>query len=117
SWREQGRRYFEYEAEVPEAFGSPVISGRYAVREDRWTPPDGSGLPPVELRIYHHPTHTGNLDNVVRGMKAALEYFSEQFGPIPYREMSIVEVPSYGDFGSAFPGLVVFSEAFFNIRS
>jgi len=108
SWQDNGRSYFHYETEFPESFGATVFSGRYAVREDRWND--------VELRIYHHPEHTGNLDRVVHGMKASLEYFTEQFGPFPWRELSIAEIPPYGDYGSAHPGLIAFSEAFFNTR-
>jgi ABC-type transport system involved in multi-copper enzyme maturation permease subunit len=109
SWTENGRSYFHYDTEVPESFGATIISGRYAVREDRWND--------VALRIYHHPTHAGNLDRVVRGMKASLAYFTEQFGPIRYRHLSIVEIPPYGDFGSAHPGMIAFSETFFGIRA
>jgi hypothetical protein len=109
SWTENGRSYFHYDTEVPESFGVAVVSGRYAVREEQWNG--------VQLRIYHHPLHTENLDRVVHGLKASLEYFTEQFGPFPYRELSIVEVPPYSIFGSAHPGLIVFSETFFNSRA
>jgi hypothetical protein len=110
SWTEDGRSYFHYDTEVPESFGVTMLSGRYALREERWND--------VKLRIYHHPQHTDNLDRVVHGLKASLEYFTEQFGgPFPYREQTIVEVPPYSVFGSAHPGLIVFSETFFNTRS
>ena len=110
SWTENGRSYFHYDTEVPESFGVTVVSGRYALLEDRWND--------VKLRIYHHPQHTDNLDRVVHGLKASLEYFTAQFGgPFPYREQSIVEVPPYSVFGSAHPGLIVFSETFFNSRA
>jgi hypothetical protein len=109
SWTENGRSYFHYDTEVPESFGVAVVSGRYAVRDEQWNG--------VRLRIYHHPEHTDNLDRVVHGLKASLEYFTEQFGPFPYREQSIVEVPPYSIFGSAHPGLIVFSETFFNSRA
>jgi hypothetical protein len=110
SWMENGRSYFHYDTEVPESFGVAVVSGRYAVREEQWNG--------VKLRIYHHPEHTDNLDRVVHGLKASLEYFTEEFGgPFPYREQSIVEIPPYSVFGSAHPGLIVFSETFFNSRA
>jgi ABC-2 type transport system permease protein len=108
SWKENGRAYFQYDTDIPEGFGVTVLSGRYAVREDRWKD--------VALRIYHHPQHTGNLDRVVHGMKASLEYFSDQFGPYQYRHLSLVEHPPYGGFGSAHPALIKFTESFFLTR-
>jgi hypothetical protein len=109
SWTENGRRYFHYDTEVPESFGMATLSGRYAVREDRWND--------VKLRIYYHPEHSGNLDRVMRSMRASLEFFTEQFGPLPYRQLTLAEIPPYGSYGSAHPGLIVFSETFFGIRA
>jgi hypothetical protein len=109
TWLENGRRYFQYDTEVPESFGAMTVSGKYAVREDSWRD--------VALRVYHHSGHAGNLDRVVHGMKASLEFYSEQFGPYQYRHLSIAEIPPYGNYGSAHPGLIAFSEAFFNIRA
>lgn len=108
SWSEDGRRYFHYETEVPIAFGFSVFSAEYEVVEDRWND--------VTLRILHHPEHDDNVDRVLHGMKAALDYMTGQFGAYPYGELSIVEIPRYGDFGSAHPYVIAFSEAAFFSR-
>jgi ABC-type transport system involved in multi-copper enzyme maturation permease subunit len=102
SWTENGRRYFHYASAEPGAFGMPVFSGRYALREVPWNG--------VDLRIYHHPTHTYVLDRMVRGMQAALGYFTEQFGPYPYDLLQIVEVPGYDTFGRAHAHTLAFTE-------
>lgn len=102
TWTEDGRRYFHYRTERPGSFGLPVFSGRYAVLEDRWND--------VALRLYHHPTHTHVLDRMVRGMKAGLAYFTEQFGPYPDGRLQIVEVPRYDSFGRAHAHTIAFSE-------
>jgi ABC-2 type transport system permease protein len=48
-------------------------------------------------------------------MKASLEYFTEQFGPYPDKQLSIVEFPRYGGFGVAHPHTIGFAEnAFFS---
>ena len=108
SWTENGRRYFHYRTEEPISFGGTVWSAEYAVLEDRWND--------VALRILHHPAHDTNLDRMVRGMKASLDYLSEQFGPYPFGDLSIVEIPRYGGFGSAHPHAIAFTEDVFFSR-
>jgi hypothetical protein len=108
SWTENGRRYFHYVTETPIAFGGSVASAKYDVLEDRWND--------VTLRIFHHPAHRANLDRMVRGMEAALDYLTEQFGPYPYSDLRIVEIPRYGGFGSAHPHTIAFTEDVFFSR-
>ncbi|HET7692029.1 MAG TPA: M1 family aminopeptidase [Gemmatimonadota bacterium] len=108
SWTENGRRYFHYVTETPIAFGGTIASAKYDVLEDRWND--------VALRIFHHPAHDANLDRMVRGMKAALAYLTEQFGPYPYSDLRIVEIPRYGGFGSAHPHTIAFTEDVFFSR-
>ncbi|HSJ13359.1 MAG TPA: M1 family aminopeptidase [Longimicrobiales bacterium] len=108
SWMENGRRYFHYATEQPTAFGATVFSARYALREDRWQD--------IPLSIFHHRAHTDNLDRMMRGMKASLEYYTAQFGPYPDRQLRIVEIPRYGGFGSAHPHTVAFTEDVFFSR-
>lgn len=102
TWTERGRRYFHYAMEAPQAFSATVFSGRYAVHEDRWRD--------VALSIFHHPTHRYNLDAFVRGMKASLEYYTEQFGAYQGSVLRIVEIPRYGRFGRAHPHTIAFTE-------
>ena len=108
SWTENGRSYFHYETEKPEAFGVSMISGRYAVIEDRWQD--------VPLRIFHHPSHAFNLERMFRSMKASLEYFTTEFGPYPDTHLRIVERPRYDGGGSAHPNTIVFAEDVFLTR-
>lgn len=49
-------------------------------------------------------------------MKASLAYFTEQFGPYPYSDLRIVEIPRYGGFGSAHPHTIAFTEDVFFSR-
>jgi ABC-type transport system involved in multi-copper enzyme maturation permease subunit len=115
TWTDRGRRYFHYETEAPTSFGSTIFSARYAVLDDRWTDAAG-GAEPVALRIFHHPAHDFNLDRMVAGMKASLDYFTAQFGPYPYRQLRIVENPRYGGFGHAHPETIGFTEDVFFAR-
>jgi ABC-type transport system involved in multi-copper enzyme maturation permease subunit len=101
-WRDKGRRYFHYKTDAPISFGVPVLSARYAVREDRWNG--------VALKIYHHPTHTFNLDRMMLAMKASLDYFTNAFGPYQFKELRIVEFPRYANFARAHPHTIAYSE-------
>jgi ABC-type transport system involved in multi-copper enzyme maturation permease subunit len=101
-WTQNGRRYFHYRMDGPLPFGAAVLSAEYAVAEDRWRD--------VRLRVYHHPTHTFNVPQMLRGMKAALEYNSTHFGPYQFRELRVVEFPRYASFARAHPHTIAFSE-------
>jgi ABC-2 type transport system permease protein len=109
SWTANGRRYFHYGTHVPETFGTAVFSARYAVAKGRWRD--------TSLEILHHPPHRANLDRMMSGMQAALDYYTTAFGPFPYPEMRIVEVPPYSFNGRAFPAALGLSEANFITRT
>lgn len=101
-WMENGRRYFHYRMDAPLPFGAPFLSAEYAVAEDRWRD--------VALRVYHHPTHTFNVQRMMRSMKASLEYNSAHFGPYQFRELRVVEFPRYASFARAHPHTIAYSE-------
>jgi hypothetical protein len=102
SWTEGGRRYAHYGNDAPSPFGPAVFSARYAVREDRWQD--------VALQIFHHPAHAYNLDRMVAGMKASLDYYTQVFGPYQHRELRVVEIPPYSINGRAMATTIAFAE-------
>lgn len=102
SWTEKGRRYFDYDSAEPISFAAPIFSGRYAVLEDRSYD--------VPLQIFYHPAHATGVKSMMRGMKASVDYYTKNFGPYPFRELRIVEIPPYSIFGHADPGMIAFSE-------
>ncbi|OJT26045.1 hypothetical protein BO221_09440 [Archangium sp. Cb G35] len=85
TWTEGGRRYFHYSSDAPIGSEWAFFSAGYAVHEGRWKD--------VAIRIFHHPEHTAHLERVMRSVRASLDYYTEQFGPYPYRHLSIVEHP------------------------
>jgi ABC-type transport system involved in multi-copper enzyme maturation permease subunit len=101
-WRQGGRRYFEYRSADPVRYGGAVLSAEYAVREASWNG--------VRLRVYYHPGHEVNVGRMIRSMQASLAYYSREFGPYQFRELSIAEFPRYTEFARAHPGLITFSE-------
>jgi hypothetical protein len=109
SWTENGRRYFHYGSRVPETFGTAIFSARYAEEEGKWGD--------VALQVFHHPPHRRNVDRMLDGMKSALAYYTSVFGPYPYRELRIVEIPPYSINARAFPSALALAEQNFITRN
>jgi ABC-2 type transport system permease protein len=105
-WSEGGRRYFEYKMDAPILNFFAFQSARYEIKKDVWKGPNGD----VSIEIYHHPSHTFNLDSMIASSKASLEYFSNSFGPYQHRQFRIVEFPRYQDTAQAFPNTIPYSE-------
>jgi aminopeptidase N len=110
SWMEKGRRYVHYATDgATSSFRTAVFSAKYAVREDRWRD--------VALQIFHHPEHRYNVDRMVAGMKASLDYYTKVFGPYQFRQLRVVEIPPYSINGRAMVTTVAFSEQNFITRA
>jgi hypothetical protein len=105
-WKAEGRRYFEFKMDAPILHFSAFQSARYEIKRDVWRGPNGD----VALEIYHHPTHTFNLDRMMASSKASLAYMSDAFGPYQHRQFRIVEFPRYRTFAQAFPNTIPYSE-------
>jgi hypothetical protein len=102
-WMARGRHYFHYRMDKPILNFTTFQSARYEVRHDRWQD--------VTIDVYYHPGHDFNVDRMIRGAKAALEYGSKQFGPYQHRELRIAEFPRYASYAQAAPGVIAFSES------
>ena len=79
------------------------------MREDRWND--------VALRILYHPAHDYNLDRMVAGMKASLDYYTKTFGPYQFRELRVVEIPPYSINGRALLTTIILAEQNFITRA
>jgi ABC-2 type transport system permease protein len=106
-WRENGRHCFAYKMDRPIFNFYSVLSARYRVAKDTWTAPDGGK---VALEIYYHPAHGRNIPRMFDGMKSALTYCAENFGPYQYRQLRIAEFPVYRSFAQSFPNTIPYSE-------
>jgi len=102
-WMAKGRHYFHYRMDKPILNFYTFQSARYEVRHDRWQD--------VTIDVYYQPGHDFNVDRMIRGAKAALEYGSKQFGPYQHRELRIAEFPRYASYAQAAPGVIAFSES------
>ncbi|MCS0582490.1 M1 family aminopeptidase [Massilia pinisoli] len=102
-WMSGGRRWFHYKADKPVLNFYTFQSARYEVRHDRWQD--------VTIDVYYQPGHDFNVDRMIRGAKAALEYGSKHFSPYQNRELRIAEFPRYASYAQAAPGTIPFSES------
>jgi ABC-type transport system involved in multi-copper enzyme maturation permease subunit len=101
-WIENGRRYFHYKMDAPIMAGASINSARYAVRRDRWRD--------VNLEIYYQSGDEFDLDRMMEGMKAALDYASTNFSPFQFHQERILEFPRYASFAESFPNTIPYSE-------
>ena len=106
-WKKGGRKYFHYKMDKPILNFYNIVSAKYAKKKDIWTSKEGKK---VNLEIYYHPGHDYNLDRMMKGMKKALSYCSENYSPYQYRQMRILEFPRYAGFAQSFPNTVPYSE-------
>lgn len=109
-WTENGRRYFHYDMENAKDFlFYGILSARYEIIKDKWVGKNGQE---VNIEIYHHPAHTRNTDKMIKGIKASLDYFTENFAPYQHRQMRIMEFPRYATFAQSFANTVPYAESF-----
>jgi ABC-2 type transport system permease protein len=101
------RKYFTYKMDRPIANFYAIVSARYAVKKEVYKPVVGN---PVSLEIYYHPAHATNLDRMMHGLKASLDYYSANFGAYQHRQMRILEFPRYRGFAQSFANTVPFAE-------
>jgi hypothetical protein len=102
-WIAQGRRYFHYKMDQPILNFYAFQSARYEVRHERWQD--------VTIDLYYHPGHDFNLDRIIKGARASLDYYSANFSPYQHKMLRIVEFPRYAAFAQSFPNTIPFSES------
>ncbi|HET7229767.1 MAG TPA: hypothetical protein VFJ16_07190 [Longimicrobium sp.] len=109
TWTEGGRRFFHYAADAPIRNDFAIHSAAYAVREARWTGPSGQT---VAIQVLHHPGHAWNVDRMIRGVRATLDYQTRWFGPYPQGQIRLVERPGFGPDLHASPVNIWYKEGF-----
>ena len=112
-WEEGGRKFYQYKMDAPILNFFSVLSARYAIRKDEWKPSAGDPAAgdAVAIEIFYHPGHEYNLDRMVEGIKASLDYFTANFGPYQHSQVRILEFPRYASFAQSFPNTIPYSES------
>lgn len=95
-WMADGRHYFQYEMAEKIGHSFLFMSGDYGVIQDKWKE--------VELSVFYHKTHQYNLERMMDGMKAALDYCTRHFSPYQHKALRVVEFSQTGGASAhAFP--------------
>jgi len=82
-WTENGRNYFTYKTETKIGATYLFMSGDFEVKRDIWKD--------VELAVYYDKKHPYNIDRMMDGMIAGLEYCSENFSSYQFKQLSTIE--------------------------
>ncbi|MFN8571343.1 MAG: M1 family aminopeptidase [Gemmatimonadaceae bacterium] len=76
-----------------------VVAGRYEVKT-------GPGT-----ALYYHAAHSYNVDEMIDAMNQVRRYYSDWFGPFPWKELKISEFPALATYAQGFPTNISFSES------
>jgi hypothetical protein len=102
-WVDGGRRHFEYRTDRPMPNAYAFQSARYEVRHDRWQD--------VSIDVFHHPSHAANVERMIRGVQAGLDYGARNYGRYPLRELRIAEYARGAGEVQTYAGLIPFVES------
>ncbi|WP_435262091.1 M1 family aminopeptidase [Tenacibaculum sp. nBUS_03] len=103
-WVKDGRKYFHYKMDSKILNFYAFISAKYEIKKDAWND--------VNLEIYYQKGHEYNLERMMKGIKASLDYNSKNFSPYQHKQVRIIEFPKTGGtFAQSFPNTIPFSES------
>lgn len=103
-WTENGRKYFHYKMDSKILNFYAFNSAKYEVKRDTWND--------VNLEIYYQKGHEYNLDRMMNGIKASLDYNTKYFSPYQHKQVRIIEFPKTGGtFAQSFPNTIPYSES------
>ena len=104
-WVKDDRKYFHYKMDSKILNFYAFNSARYEVKKEMYKG--------ISLEIYYHKPHTYNLDRMMKGMKASLDYNEKYFSPYQHKQLRILEFPrTFGTFAQSFANTIPFSEGF-----
>ncbi len=102
-WQQEKRHYFHYKMDKPMMNYYAYLSADYEVKRDSWNG--------IDIDVHYHKAHDYNVDRMITSAKDSLAYFSEVFGEYQYRQLRILEFPSYKTSATAYPNTIGFSES------
>ncbi len=92
-----GRRTVVWESDHPVKLFN-VVAGKWEVAEGEGT------------KVFYHPAHDYNIEEITRALEGARRYYSEWFHPFPWNELKISEFPNQASYAQGFPTNITFSE-------
>ena len=92
-----GRRTVVWESDYPVRVFN-VAAGRWAVKRGQGT------------AVFYHPGHEVNVASLSEALEGARRWYSEWFGPYPWRELRLNEFPAVADYARGNATNIFFSE-------
>lgn len=109
-WMENGRNFYTYKTDTPVKFGVALTSGTYEIKTDTWKDKN--------LEIYFYKGHEYAIDNMMSGLKAALEYNTSYFSPFQHQTIRLIEFPlTEGTFATSLANSILISEVRFGVNA
>src|SRR5262249_48388188 len=71
----------------------------------RWATSKGKGV-----TVNYHAGHRYNVAEITRALEAAREHYSEWYGPYPWKELKLSQVPALAGIAQGFATNIVFTE-------
>ncbi|MEM6967177.1 MAG: M1 family aminopeptidase, partial [Bacteroidota bacterium] len=79
------RREFVYQTQQPIKFNFSFHAGQFLVRAEKYQG--------IQLETFCLPQHKHNVNEMLQGLKAAIDYNTNLFGKYPYEAIRVVEFP------------------------
>ncbi len=86
---------------VPVSFPA-ILFGRFAMRENEPDYDKGE----VKIRVFVHPGYEKDIQSFIDEAQSILSYYSAVFGPYPYKELELAQMPGFFGYAQAPAGLV-----------
>lgn len=101
---EGDRSFFHYKMDKPILNFYNFMSAEYEVYEEEYNG--------TKIQVFYHKPHDFNIERMANATKKSLDYYEENFSPYQFRQLRIIEFPSFsGTFAQSFANTVPFSEA------
>ncbi|NCQ16028.1 MAG: M1 family metallopeptidase, partial [Flavobacteriales bacterium] len=109
-WKENGRNYFYYKSNKPIKMGMAFNSGTFKNKKEVWKD--------IPIEVYYHKSHSYNVENMAKGVKASLDYNSKYFSSYQHSDMKVIEFPlTEGSFATTFGNAILSSEVRFGVNA
>jgi len=100
-WTKNNRSFFQYKVNHKISNFLGFSSGQYKSQTIR------AGQ--TNIKAYFHPNHDKNIELMLNTAVESLKYFEQEYGPYPFPELSLVEIPNRA-FARAYPATIYISE-------
>ena len=70
----------------------------------------------INIEVYYDYHHPWDVDDMMDGVRAGLDYYQANFSPFQYKQFRIIEYPRYRNFAQSFSNTSPFTETFFLSR-